>query len=164
MENSDIVLFNKENLDKMSEDIVSKIVEEQDSDKLKDLVNLFNVNQSKKNIVRAEVFSRLLDKISLQMVERFDKKPGEFSNKDLLEYLTAVRTAIDKTDILPENMNIPIIQNNTQVNVNIDNNELNRESKERIANAVTSILARLKANNDVIDISDDVKEVDVKDQ
>lgn len=164
MENSDIVLFNKDNLDKMSEDLVSKIVEEQDSDKLKDLVNLFNVNQSKKNIVRAEVFSRLLDKISLQMVERFDKKPGEFSNKDLLEYLTAVRTAIDKTDILPENMNIPIIQNNTQVNVNIDNNKLNRESKERIANAVTSILARLKANNDVIDISDDIKEVDVKDQ
>lgn len=164
MENSDIVLFNKDNLDKMSEDLVSKIVEEQDSDKLKDLVNLFNVNQSKKNIVRAEVFSRLLDKISLQMVERFDKKPGEFSNKDLLEYLTAVRTAIDKTDILPENMNIPIIQNNTQVNVNIDNNELNRESKERIANAVTSILARLKANNDIIDISDDIKEVDVKDQ
>ena len=109
MENSDIVLFNKDNLDKMSEDLVSKIVEEQDSNKLKDLVNLFNVNQSKKNIVRAEVFSRLLDKISLQMVERFDKKPGEFSNKDLLEYLTAVRTAIDKTDILPENMNIPIM-------------------------------------------------------
>jgi hypothetical protein len=163
MENSDIVLFNKENLDKMSGDLVSKIVEEQDSDKLKDLVNLFNVNQSKKNIVRAEVYSRLLDKISLQMVERFDKKPGEFSNKDLLEYLTAVRTAIDKTDILPENMNIPIIQNNTQVNVNIDNG-LNRESKERIASAVTSILAKLKDNKGVIDISEDAEEIDVENQ
>ncbi len=163
MESTDLVVKNGvENLDKKSEELVTKIVGEEDSDKLKDLVGLFNVNQSKKNIVRADIYSRLLDKISLQMVERLDKKSGEFSNKDLLEYLTAVRTAIDKSDISPENINIPIIQNNTQVNVNIDGG-FNRESKEKIIDSVRAILERAKNNNQVIEINDEVEEINDKD-
>lgn len=150
---------NKKNLDKSSEDLVEKIVLEQDSDKLKDLVGLFNTIQSKKNIVRVDTYSKLLDKISDQMVERFEKKPGEFSNKDLLDYLSAVRSAMDKSDIIPENINIPVIQNNTQVNLNIDSG-LNKESRERVANAVSSILAKLKNNNSVIDITEEVEEID----
>jgi hypothetical protein len=163
MENTDLVsLKNRENLDKTSEDLITKIVAENNSEKLKDLVSLFNVNQSKKNIIRADIFSKLLDKISIQMVERFEKKPGEFSNKDLLDYLTAVRSAIDKSDIIPEDITIPVIQNNTQVNVNIDNN-LSRESKERIADAVSSIMAKLKNNESIIDISEDVEEINAED-
>lgn len=164
MENTDLVVKNGvENLDKKSEELVTKIVNEEDSDKLKDLVSLFNVNQSKKNIVRADIYSRLLDKISIQMVERLDKKSGEFSNKDLLDYLTAVRTAIDKSDIAPENINMPIIQNNTQVNVNIDSG-LNRESKERIIDSVRAILERAKNNNNqIIDIDEKVEEINDKD-
>ena len=163
MENTDLILLkSKENLDRTSEDLITRIVTENDSEKLKDLVNLFNINQSKKNIVRADIFSKLLDKISIQMTERFEKKPGEFSNKDLLDYLTAVRSAIDKSDIIPEDITIPVIQNNTQVNVNVDNN-LSRESKERIADAVGSILAKLKANNSIIDISEDVEKINAED-
>jgi hypothetical protein len=150
---------NKKNLDKSSEDLIEKIVLEQDSDKLKDLVGLFNTIQSKKNIVRVDTYSKLLDKISDQMVERFEKKPGEFSNKDLLDYLSAVRSAMDKSDIIPENINIPVIQNNTQVNLNIDSG-LNKESRERVADAVSSILAKLKNNNSVIDITEEVEEID----
>lgn len=163
MENTDLVsLKSRENLDKTSEDLITKIVAENNSEKLKDLVSLFNVNQSKKNIVRADIFSKLLDKISIQMVERFEKKPGEFSNKDLLDYLTAVRSAIDKSDIIPEDITVPVIQNNTQVNVNIDNN-LSRESKERIADAVNSIMAKLKNNGSIIDIGEDVEEINAED-
>lgn len=163
MESTDLVVKNGvENLDKKSEELVNKIVDEEDSDKLKDLVGLFNVNQSKKNIVRADIYSRLLDKISLQMVERLDKKSGEFSNKDLLDYLTAVRNAVDKTDISPENINMPIIQNNTQVNVNIDSG-FSRESKEKIIDSVRAILERAKNNNQVIDINDEVEEINDKD-
>ncbi|MBO7696652.1 MAG: hypothetical protein J6T10_28830 [Methanobrevibacter sp.] len=163
MESTDLVVKNGvENLDKKSEELVTKIVGEEDSDKLKDLVGLFNVNQSKKNIVRADIYSRLLDRISLQMVERLDKKSGEFSNKDLLDYLVAVRTAIDKSDISPENINMPIIQNNTQVNVNIDGG-FNRESKEKIIDSVRAILERAKNNNQVIDINDEVEEINDKD-
>lgn len=30
------------------------------------------------------------------MIERFDKRPGEFSNSDLLSYLQVTQAAIDK--------------------------------------------------------------------
>lgn len=164
MENTELApLSGRDKLDKKSEELVEKIVDEQDSDKLKDLVGLFNINQSKKNILRADIYSKLLDKISIQMVERLDKKSGEFSNKDLLDYLTAVRTAIDKSDIAPENINIPIIQNNTQVNVNIDSG-LSRESKERVIDAVNALLAKAKKEKEqIIDITNEVEEVHDKD-
>lgn len=153
------LVSNKKSLDKSSEDLIKNIVLEQDPDRLKDLVSLFNTVQSKKNIVRVDAFSKLLDKISDQMIERFEKKPGEFSNKDLLDYLNAVRSAMDKSDIVPENINMPVIQNNTQVNLNIDTG-LSKESKERVADAVNSILAKLKNNNSVIDITEEVEEID----
>lgn len=139
-------------LDEVSKSLVDQIVDEQDPDKLKNLVSLFNVNQSKKNLVRAEMFSRLMDKISIQMMERFEKKPGEFSNKDLLDYLSAVRSAIDKNDINIDNMPTPIIQNNTQVNISVDT--LDRNSKERVADAVKSILSKLSSYDDIADVSD----------
>jgi hypothetical protein len=164
MGNTELALLNgKDKLDKKSEELVEKIVDEQDSDKLKDLVGLFNINQSKKNILRADIYSKLLDKISIQMVERLDKKSGEFSNKDLLDYLTAVRTAIDKSDIAPENINIPIIQNNTQVNVNIDSG-LSRESKEKVIDAVNALLAKAKKEKEqIIDITNEIEEIHDKD-
>lgn len=139
-------------LDEVSKSLVDQIVDEQDPDKLKNLVSLFNVNQSKKNLVRVEMFSRLMDKISIQMMERFEKKPGEFSNKDLLDYLSAVRSAIDKNDINIDNMPTPIIQNNTQVNISVDT--LDRNSKERVADAVKSILSKLSSYDDIVDVSD----------
>lgn len=139
-------------LDEVSKSLVDQIVDEQDPDKLKNLVSLFNVNQSKKNLVRVEMFSRLMDKISIQMMERFEKKPGEFSNKDLLDYLSAVRSAIDKNDINIDNMSTPIIQNNTQVNISVD--ALDRNSKERVADAVKSILSKLSSYDDIVDVSD----------
>lgn len=164
MGNTELALLSgKDKLDKKSEELVEKIVDEQDSDKLKDLVGLFNINQSKKNILRADIYSKLLDKISIQMVERLDKKSGEFSNKDLLDYLTAVRTAIDKSDIAPENINIPIIQNNTQVNVNIDSG-LSRESKEKVIDAVNALLAKAKKEKEqIIDITNEIEEIHDKD-
>lgn len=139
-------------LDEVSKSLVDQIVDEQDPDKLKNLVSLFNINQSKKNLVRVEMFSRLMDKISIQMMERFEKKPGEFSNKDLLDYLSAVRSAIDKNDINVDNMSIPVIQNNTQVNISVD--VLDRNSKERVADAVKSILSKLSSYDDIVDVSD----------
>ena len=72
MENTELApLSGRDKLDKKSEELVEKIVYEQDSDKLKDLVGLFNINQSKKNILRADIYSKLLDKISIQMVVDF---------------------------------------------------------------------------------------------
>lgn len=128
-------------LDAKSEEIVNSIINETDSDKLKNLIAVFNSNQSKKDIVRNNVFSILLDKISMQMLERFEKNPNAFSNKDLIDYLNAIKSA-KSSRIDTETIDAPAIQNNTQINVTMVDG-LNRESKERVVGAVQAILKRL---------------------
>lgn len=140
-------------LDKKSKEIVEEIVEEDDSEKLKNLVAIFNANQSKKDIVRNDVFSRLLDSISVQMLERFEKNPNAFSNKDLIEYLNAVKNA--KSNKI-DNIEQPAIQNNTQINVAVvKDGILNRESKERVISTVQSILKRLSDEQRLKDVQDE---------
>lgn len=133
-------------LDKKSEEIVADIVKEQDSEKLKNLITLFNSNQSKKDIIRNNVFSILMDKISGQMLERFEKNPNAFSNKDLLEYLNTIKN-VRSNKIDADSIDMPIIQNNTQINVKVET--LSRESKERVIDSVNAILNRLKNNNSI---------------
>lgn len=128
-------------LDAKSEEIVNSIINETDSDKLKNLIAVFNSNQSKKDIVRNNVFSILLDKISMQMLERFEKNPNAFSNKDLIDYLNAIKSA-KSGKIDTETIDAPAIQNNTQINVTMVDG-LNQESKERVVGAVQAILKRL---------------------
>lgn len=128
-------------LDARSEEIVNSIIDETDPDKLKNLIAVFNSNQSKKDIVRNNVFSILLDKISMQMMERFEKNPNAFSNKDLIDYLNAIKSA-KSSKIDTETIDAPAIQNNTQINVTMVDG-LNRESKERVVDAVQAILNRL---------------------
>ena len=133
-------------LDARSEEIVNSIIEETDVDKLKNLIGVFNSNQSKKDIVRNNVFSILLDKISMQMLERFEKNPNAFSNKDLIDYLNAIKSA-KSSRIDTETVDTPAIQNNTQINVTMVDG-LNRESKERVVDTVQAILKRLSTQSD----------------
>ena len=128
-------------LDEKSEEIVKTIIDENDPNNLKNLVSLFNSNQSKKDIVRNNIFSIIMDKISLQMLERFEKNPNAFSNKDLIDYLSAIKNAKKNTDDC-DFYSSPTIQNNTQINFNVGN-DMSRESREKVASAVKSILSRL---------------------
>lgn len=133
-------------LDARSEEIVNSIINETDTEKLKNLISVFNSNQSKKDIVRNNVFSLLLDKISMQMLERFEKNPNAFSNKDLIDYLNAIKSA-RSSRIDTETIDVPAIQNNTQINVTMVDG-LNRESKERVVDTVQAILKRLSTQSD----------------
>lgn len=133
-------------LDARSEEIVNSIINETDTEKLKNLISVFNSNQSKKDIVRNNVFSLLLDKISMQMLERFEKNPNAFSNKDLIDYLNAIKSA-KSSRIDTETVDAPAIQNNTQINVAMVDG-LNKESKERVVDTVQAILKRLSTQSD----------------
>lgn len=145
-DNSILKLESMSILDKKSEEIVADIVKEQDSEQLKNLITLFNSNQSKKDIIRNNVFSILMDKISSQMLERFEKNPNAFSNKDLLEYLNTIKNVrSNKIDV--DSIDMPLIQNNTQINVKVET--LSRESKERVIDSVNAILNKLKNNNSI---------------
>ena len=133
-------------LDATITDIVNKVVEESDIAKTKDLVSLFNWNISKKNVMRIQKLNSLFDNVTDQMAKRFETKPDQFSNDDLLNYMKAVQGAIDSSNKILDAVEEPppqIIHNNTQINVNVID-KFDRESRARILAAVQ---ATLKAAN-----------------
>ena len=118
------------------------ILEEQDPNKTKDLVDLFNWHMSKKNVVRIQKLNNLYDSITDQMVERVDKRADQFSNSDLLDYVKTIQSAIDiNTKNLSNVQEPPMIvhQNNTQINVNLADS-FDSEAKARILAAVQATL------------------------
>lgn len=147
-------------LDNSSELLADKIIAEDDVDKVKQLTQLFNLNQAKKNVLRVLKFNSLLDKVSDQMLERFEKCPGEFSNKDLMDYLTVTQNAIDRAN---KSLNLveetPAIQIN-QVNINTEQPKLSRESKDKIMKAVQAIMKKAENLNIQSEENTDIIEVD----
>ena len=143
-------------LDKQTGELAQKIIDEQDIDKVKDLTALFNLNQNKKNVVRVMKLNSLLDTISDSIIDRFEKRPGEFSNEDLIKYMQVTENAIDRANkslaLVDETPAIQLQQNN-QTNINVQFNSLDRESRERVADAVKALLA--KANQEQINFKED---------
>lgn len=101
------------------------------------------------------------------MERRLNERVDCFSNKDLLDYmdkisgtLEKVQKQIDKVDTTPA---IQINQQNNVVVSDIDN--LSRESRQNIMDAVSSILGKLNLQNDeelneepVLDNDDELEE------
>lgn len=132
-----------------------------DADKVKDLTHMFNLLQAKKNALRMIKMGELVDLTADQMQKRLENKPDEFSNTELVNYLNALQNAMDKiskglgtVDELPT---IALQQNNVTVNMG-DN--LNADSRERIADAVKAILAKQKDQESIdaefVEVNDDV--------
>ena len=143
-------------LDMKLDTLVESILDEQDPNRTKDLVDLFNWNISKKNIVRLQKLNNLYDSITDQMVERVDKRADQFSNSDLLDYVKTIQGAIDtNTKNLSQVQEPPLIvqQTNTQINVNVVDS-FDRDAKARILAAVQATLAAAqKKEEPVIDNS-----------
>lgn len=152
-ENMDDVLSTVE-LDSDSTKIAKDIIVEKDPEKLKDLTVLFNLNQAKKNAIRILKLNAVLDKVSDQMLDRVDKKPGEFSNDDLVKYMNVVQGAIDKADKVVNQVNdTPMIQINSQTNnLTLDTgcDGLDRESRAKVAAAIKSILQKINADENTV--------------
>lgn len=129
--------------------LVTDIMQEDDPNKTKDLVNVFNWNISKKNIARIHTLNNLYDSITAQMVERVEKRADQFSNSDLLDYVKTIQTAIDtNTKNLSQVKEPPVIlhQNNTQINVNLADS-FDRQTRERILSAVQATLKQAQRSD-----------------
>lgn len=143
-ETGDLSIINTIPINNQTADLVQKILDEDDVDKVKDLTALFNLNQAKKNAVRVMKLNALLDTVSDKMIDRFERYPDNFSNKDLLDYMQVTQSAIDRANkYLGTVDETPAIQMNQQINVNI-NQPLDRDSREKVADAVRSILSKIK--------------------
>lgn len=131
-----------------SKALLSKIIAESDLEKSKALTQLFNVNQNKKTLVRVDKLSELMDAITEQALTRFTQRPDEISNQELLQSLKTVSELIDKGQKqAAETEQQPLIQINQQNNelhVNDATSGLGRESREKVKNAVMSLLGQLQ--------------------
>lgn len=123
----------------------TSLINETDPTKLRQLIDIFNLNIRKKDIIRATKLSTLQDKVVNEMSERIINHSDNFSNKDLLDYFKTIQDTQNKTDTSIDNVNIPIptIQiNHNEVNMNSDS-MLSRESKNKVSQTVQKILREL---------------------
>lgn len=143
-ESGELGIINTIELDKNTNQLAQQIIDETDISKVKDLTALFNLNQAKKNAVRVLKLNSLLDNVSDKMIERFEKYPDNFSNKDLLDYMQVTQSAIDRANkYLGTVDETPAIQMNQQININIGQ-QFDRESRGKIAHAVNSMLNKIR--------------------
>ena len=151
-------------LDNDIQSVAQQLIEETDTETSKDLVHLFNWHLSKKNAIRLLKLSGLYDSITDQMIDRFQRRAGEFSNSDLLNYLQTVENSMEKSQkSLSQVDTQPAIvqQNNTQINFNVLDG-FDDDSKERIANAIKSILENAGSENEptIVDAEYTEKNID----
>ena len=145
-------------LENKYKNLTKNIIDESSLDNVKKLLDEFNLNQTKKNAVRVIKYSALLDKVSDEMIERFNHNPDEFTNGELLQYLQGIQTALDKSNKALNN--ISDISQVTINQINIKKEEpLDRDSRRRIDNAVKAIFKLLNENtvlnNDEQTVQDD---------
>lgn len=139
----------------IGDDLISKIITEEDPDELDKLTQLFTVNQKKKQIARTNKLSNLLDKVDDEVISRFNNNPEIIEDRDLLKYWSTTAEVIGGKQ---EDNDIPKIQINNQTNISLNSSGLSRESRAKVLDVVNQILKDTGSNDDIIDV--DVKEVD----
>lgn len=129
------------------QDILNKINSVTTTEELKDVINLFNLNITKKEMARVMQQSELYDLVLQQAGERLKKRPDELSTKDLIDYMNAFRSNIDKTQSYIDNVeNSPTIQvNNDNKRVVVNINNLSRDASEEVLETVNALLGDEKS-------------------
>lgn len=131
----------------VKKDIAAELMDATDSADINRLVDAFNLNIKKKELIRASKYNDLLDSITAQVEKRITERPDGFSNKDLLSYLDTIQSILDSSVSTTVDTISSIQVTNNQFNISVeDNNTFDRNSIERIKNAVQSILASTKTD------------------
>lgn len=144
--------------------VVKDIVAAPNKEELEKQFQLFNMNQVKKNALRIIKLNDLLTKVEDQALERFEKRPDQVSNKELLDYMNAVSNQIEKAQnfsketLSTEVGGIKIKQEKTEVNINVAP-VLNRDEKDRVVDVISILLNQMKkpqsrANDDVVEVEE----------
>lgn len=115
----------------------NEILTSDDADELSDIIDIFNLNLQKKNLVRNKKLNDIQDKVVERMLEKIESEPWEFSNDDLIKFHKVIQDTLTKSPNIDKS-EIPLIQVNQQINVNSPN--FDRESRAKILSAVNDIL------------------------
>lgn len=140
-------------VEESTKEVVKNITEANTAEEYKRLIALFNLNQNKKNALRMIKLNGLQDKIDNQILERFDKRPDQMSNQELLEFLKAIENSIERSQKhMNEIEDKPMIQINTQT-INVDSGvqgiQLDKDSKQKVLDLVASLMQGIGQQPDV---------------
>lgn len=169
-ENNQLIIYQEEKIlenqvDDKAKEISKEIAKAENKNELDSLYDMFKINDTKKNIFRINKLNHLLDKVTDEAMTRFENRPGEMSNKEVIDYMNVIQNQIERSKNTVDSIKeINAVQVNNTVNVNINNevSTLSRESREKIIDAIKNILTST-SNNNIIDIkSDDIQEEDKK--
>lgn len=144
--------------DILSKDQQLQLRDANDKDDIEQILNIFNLNLKKKELLRLSKLSNLQDSITDQVEQRLSKHADEFSNKDLIDYFKAFQDTITKTNKSADE--IPVVQiTQNQLNINVQP-EFNQDERQRILNTVRQIIAQSSkenqiANNDQLEVIDE---------
>lgn len=158
--------INSLSLDTSTKEIINSIIEEENSSKLKDLTHLFKVHMAKKNIIRMIKYYDMIDLVNEQTLLRLEKKPDEITTKDLLALMTGILSTIEKTNdtlgaLDDTTSGLIVNQQKNEVNINVAGASLDRDSKERVVDAIKSLMSLMsstKSDDNVIDVETDDNE------
>lgn len=135
------------------EQLQSEILTCNDATQLQQVVDLFNLNIKRKDVLRTGKLSELQDKVAEQMEARIVDHADEFSNRDLLDYFKLIQDTIDKSGNIITQENIPAIQINQQnVNIQVGDTTLSSQSREKVMDRVRDVLAQLQKQPQIIDV------------
>ena len=131
-----------------SDELVEKIINEDDPDKINDLTQMFKMSQTKKDVARTNRLSKLLEVIDDEVIMRFTSNPETFDDDQLLKYMDSTQKAI--YGVRDSINQVPTIQINNQSNeIHINNSGLDRTSRAKVLEAVNSILNSVQPVIDV---------------
>ena len=135
--------------------IIDAIIEAPTKEDLQRQFELFNNNQVKKNALRIIKLNNLLSKVEDQAIERFENRPDQVSNKELLDYISVVSNQIERAQnfnretLTTDIGNIKINNQKNEININVAPT-LDREGKEHVMDAISALLKQLNNNKDDI--------------
>ena len=130
----------------IQERLIQEIINCPTKEELEKHLALFNFAQTKNNALRTIKLNKLLEKVEDQMLERFDKRPDQMSNQDLLAYLQAVSNQIERAR--KSTKEEQAIQQSTPITIKdsevVIGPTLSRESKEKVTDFINEVLKQLK--------------------
>ena len=134
-------------------EIMEAVVGASTQRELNDLTALFNANLAKTEMARAGRQSDLLDKVIEHARERIENHADALSDKDLLGYMSAFYAGIGKSR---ETFNrdvqaspVVLVNNGSVSMTSVGDGGLDRESRERVMDAVKGILSQLMSAPEV---------------
>lgn len=147
-----------------AEDILSGLEKAETVDEMKEFTRLFHLSLAKKEAARALTQSELVDELLKQAGDRIRLRPDEMTHKDLLDYLNAFQSAVDKSTKgldaqLADTPPLTLNQTNQEININIGGGKtmaISDDSRLRILDVINALTKGKPQRKTIREESDDV--------